>query len=232
MRSAKRSCNRHVSYSMEADMKFLRCISPAGRILLGSVLVLSLGYATEGKGVFSSQSRDAGRSSDDKNIRIARDGVLVVRPYIEIPKATEPCTPEECEWWNQVRVTGNEFNKKNDKKLKGKFLALLHEGQHKAYRIPLKDRPAQTLNFGKQTYSDSIHRAIRKGQLSGNVAFSVEFRDDGIVGDVRIVKGLVPDLDVSVLRAIRESVFLPAVENGVFVTSWRTSVAEFSNGHK
>jgi Gram-negative bacterial TonB protein C-terminal len=116
--------------------------------------------------------------------------------------------------------------------LKRKFLALLHEGQQKAYRIPLKDRPPQTLNFGKQTYSDSIHHAIRKGQLSGDVAFSVEFKDDGIVGDVRIVKGLVPDLDASVLRAIRESVFLPAVENGAFVTSWRTSVAEFSNEHK
>jgi hypothetical protein len=46
------------------------------------------------------------------------------------------------------------------KKLKSKFLAPLHEGQQKAYRIPLKDRPPQTLNFGKQTYSDSNPQTI------------------------------------------------------------------------
>jgi hypothetical protein len=46
------------------------------------------------------------------------------------------------------------------------------------------------------------------------------------VGDIRVIKGLRPELDESVILAMRQSVFLPAIKNGAFVT-YRDEKAEF-----
>ncbi len=82
-------------------MTFLKCINLLSAILFGSILLLSVGSAIEANDIHFSQKRDAGRSPQDKSIRTAREGELVVRPHREIPGATERCTPQECEWWNK-----------------------------------------------------------------------------------------------------------------------------------
>lgn len=146
-----------------------------------------------------------------------------IYPYSEIPEATEPCTQDECDWWKQIRKAGNELQKKSDKKVKAKFFLLLREGQQRGYRVPLKDRFPQSLAVGKLPSSD----AVQNGGVAGQVAMSVEFRADGSVGDIQMIRRLSPAIDENVIRMIRECVFLPAIKNRAFVTSWRPAGAEF-----
>lgn len=151
-------------------------------------------------------------SDQDKEITRQTGSGVGIYLYKEIPAATEPCTPEEAEWWKQLRQTGNDLQKKNDKKSKTKFLLLLQDGQQKAYRVPLKDRPLQILVPGELTYNRD------KYKVSGAVEFTVELRSDGSVGDVKIIKGLDIVIDEDVVSAWRKIIFLPAIKNSNFVT--------------
>lgn len=187
-------------------MKILRFVPSSNRFLLISLLVLSFGSKDTGAGHLSYQG--------EKIIRERN----TVRIYNEIPEATELGTPEEYEWWERLRKAGNDLQKKHDEKTKKRFYLLMYEGQQKAYRIPLKDRPPQTLASGK---------IDPKNIITGTVVLSVEFRADLSVGDIQVIKGLRSELDESVILATRQSVFLPAIKNGAFVTHWENAEFKF-----
>ena len=110
-----------------------------------------------------------------------------VRAVNDIPEATKACTPEESDWWKRIRKAGNDLQKKNDEKSKTRFYLLMYEGQQKAYQIPLEDRPPQILVFGRPPIYPE--RALRN-HITGTVVLSVDYRADGSVGDIQIVKGL------------------------------------------
>ena len=198
---------------------------PAHFLLL-LVLPLLLAAAPTVLGAFSYQSTPVGNDSRRSNAKTAskvQDGALKFTTYYDIPEASEPCAPDACHWWNEIRTTGNTLNRKDDKKLKAKFLLILHEGQEKAYRVPLKDRPPQALAaFGRPRYPQAV-----QGKVTGSAAVSIEYRADGSVGEVKIVKGLGFGIDESLITAARKMVFLPAVENGAFITRLGTATTEF-----
>jgi hypothetical protein len=195
-------------------MKTLWLVVSSSRVLWNSLLVLSFALTAPGAGQVSSQ--------DKKIVRETESGVEL-RTYQEIPEATGPCAPEACDWWNRLRQAGNDLQKKSDKKAKTNFFLLLYEGQQKAYRIPLTDKPPQMLVAGKPTYNMD-----RKNVITGTVVLSVEFRADASVGEVRLIKGLGTRIDEEVIRTARQSVFLPAIKNGAFVTHWENVETKFS----
>lgn len=167
------------------------------------------------------------QQSTRKTRSTAHDGAVAIREYHDIEEATQPCTPEESQWWNEIRTIGNALNEKDDKRLKARFLVLLHEGRQKSYRVPVKDRLPQVLgDFGRPAYT----REFYSGKVSGSAAVSIEYRADGSVGEVKIVKSLGLGIDEGLMRGFRKSVFLPAVENRAFVTSRYTITVEFHAG--
>ncbi|MBX7224016.1 MAG: energy transducer TonB [Blastocatellia bacterium] len=66
----------------------------------------------------------------------------------------------------------------------------------------------------------------RENKIQGTVVLSVEFRADGTVGDIRVIRGLGFGLDEKAVEAARLTRFRPAVQNGKPVP-WRGKV-EFS----
>ncbi|MBX7221371.1 MAG: energy transducer TonB [Blastocatellia bacterium] len=67
----------------------------------------------------------------------------------------------------------------------------------------------------KPKYSEEA----RQNKVQGKVVLSVEFRADGTIGEVRIVRGLGYGLDERAIEAARQIRFRPAVQNGVPVTT-------------
>jgi|CXWL01.1.fsa_nt_gi hypothetical protein len=145
-----------------------------------------------------------------------RGSVLEVGGFMEIPHATEPCNQSECEWFRQLREAGNRAQRNRNEKSTKKYMLLLVEGLQKSYRVPLADRPPQKLVDGPSPLPGNFWRAMR----DGTVELSVETRADGSVGDVIVVQGLNKDLDQLSVSEIRQSIFLPAVRDRVFVTDW------------
>src|SRR5262249_31806194 len=199
-------------------------------VLLVLALLRLVTAAPTAAGSFSSQSKPMGsgpQQSKTKTKTTAEGSALRIREYHDIPEATEPCTPEELQWWNDIRTTGNILNEKADKKLKARFLVLLHDGQQKSYRVPVKDRLPQVLgDFGMLAYPQEFY----SGKVSGSAAVSIEYRADGSVGEVKMVKRLGFGVDEGLMRGFRKSVFLPAIENGAFVTFRTTQAVEFHAG--
>ena len=163
-------------------------------------------------------------SAQDTKTRTTTAGSSVsVFTYKEIPAATGPCTSEECDWWNRLREAGNELLRKGDGKSRNVFASLFVEGIVKSYSVPLADRPSQVL----------IDRPVKIADLplkpSGTVRLSVEYRADGSVGDVKLLNGLVSEVDKRCIQAARNVIFLPAVKDHKFVTEWQTPEYKFSN---
>ena len=199
-------------------MKTLRFVACQDRFLLSALLVFCLfsGFASAG----------ASDQEVKKVLRKVDKGgpSITIWEYIDIPEATEPCTPEESDWWKRIRTAGNDLQKKNDEKLKTRFYLLLYEGQQKGYRIPLKDRSYQVLIVQPATYNVG-----RKHLVTGSVELSVEFRADAAVGDVQMVKGLGSEIDENVIQAWRRCVFLPAIKDRAFVTRQGEVKTKFSD---
>lgn len=151
---------------------------------------------------------------------IAGSGSAVsVFTYKEIPAATEPCTSEECDWWNRLREAGNKLLRKGDEESRNVFASLFVEGIVKSYRVPSVDRPSQVL----------FDRPVRMADLpskskprNGTVRLSVEFREDGSIGDVKLLDGLGSEVDKRCIREAQNVIFLPAVRDRKFVTEWKT----------
>lgn len=209
-------------------MKIPRSVVSSGGFLTNSLLVLVLVSAGASVGSASYQSNTTVRKTEPgvvgKTVRTTDSSVTVRRGFEDIPEATEPCTPEECEWWQRIRKASHNLIKESNEKTKTRFFLLMYEGQQKAYRIPLKDRPHQLLAFAREPTRPEI---AQKRHIGGTVELSVEYRADGAVGDVQIVKGLGFGIDENVIEATRQHVFLPAVRNRSFVAEWSNAKIEF-----
>lgn len=164
----------------------------------------------------------------EKTIKSQRGSTVMVSTYNEIPEATEQCSEEEKRWWDSLRKTGNELQKKMDAKSQTKFAVIFAEGLEKGYRIPLKDRPAQALLLARVVFPDVVLARARTMGLKGRIEFSIEYRADGSIGDVNVVKGLDKEMDRYAVHAARQNIFLPAVKDGVFVTEWQSGAVTFS----
>lgn len=91
----------------------------------------------------------------------------------------------------------------------------LAEGQAKSYRAPIEDRAKPlVLYVGAPRYTEQA----RKNKVQGKVNMEAEFRSDGKIGDVKVVSGLKDGLDEQAVKATRETLFLPGVKDGMFVT--------------
>lgn len=148
----------------------------------------------------------------------------VLKTFVEIPEATEECTPEECEWWERLRKAGNEVLQKGDKKSTRQFVLLLLEGMERSYRIPLEDRPPTTLHLPRP---EPLAPGVR--MRNGNIKLSVEFAAEGSIGGVRLVSGLRSDMDQRCIRSVQDAIFLPAVKDRRFVTEWREASCGFQS---
>jgi TonB family protein len=106
-----------------------------------------------------------------------------------------------------------------------KYRQALAEGQAKPYRAPIEDsaRPI-ILYMGVPRYTEQA----RKNKTNGTVNMQVEFRSDGVVGEVKVVSGLKDGLDEQAIKAIRQTIFLPSVKDGIFVTIIQMSQTEFN----
>lgn len=201
-------------------MKMQGFVITISRILC-SVLICFLAVALCGGNVFCQEKKVSKTTSVGNTVSVA------TKTYTEIPEATEPCTPAECEWWKQLRQAGNDLQKKEDEKSKRRFVLLFAEGLEKSYRIPLKDRPPQFLAGESVQIADLMKPMIINGtrvpkrKINGEVVLSVEYRSDGSVGEIKIVKGLDPEVDNRAVQAARQTIFLPAIKNGVFVTHYQ-----------
>jgi TonB family protein len=201
-------------------MKVLTSAVSLSRVVFNSLLVLSLIATT----VPSARSSALFQGKTVVNTKtVGRSSTVEVRTYNAIPEATEPCTAEECEWWKQLREASNNLQRKAGEKSKTRFALLLYEGQQKAYHVPLKDRPPQVLAQGRLPHSEMVWTK----KINGTVVLSIEYRAEGSVGDVRLIKGVGFGMDENVIQGMREALFLPAVRAGAFVTDWQNAEMRF-----
>jgi outer membrane biosynthesis protein TonB len=144
----------------------------------------------------------------------------------EIPEATLSCTPEEAQWWNELRAAGAAVRAaRGGKKERAKFMGLLQQGQERSYQPPIPNRGATILRQAGPLFRDEM----RKNRKSGAVALVIELQADGTVGEVKIVQGLGPGPDQKLSEALRQMIFLPAVKDRKFVTSRMPMEFSFNN---
>lgn len=168
--------------------------------------------------VFTSLSIASGQK--EQRVTIIDGQTAEVRMLTEIPEATEPCAPAECKWWNQIRKANSDLNlayKKRDEKSKRaaieRFFLLLNEGRDKSYKVPVKDRPPQTLLTARPAYP----YVAKKNKVKGTVKMSVEIGDHGLVTDLQVIEGPGWGLNESAIESTRQALFLPAIKDGGFV---------------
>ena len=145
--------------------------------------------------------------------------------YKEIPAATEPCTAEECDWWNRMREAGNKLLGKGDQKSKSAYASVFVEGITKSYKVPLADRPSQVLFRGQPVQPSEIPK-----RRNGIVRLSVEHRADGSIGEIKVISGVETQVDQRFIQAARSVIFLPAVKDRQFVSEWQTAEYKFGFG--
>jgi TonB family protein len=93
------------------------------------------------------------------------------------------------------------------------FVSVIREGSEKSYRVPVSDHRPIILHKTKPRYTDDA----RQRKVKGVVVTSVMFLADGVIGEVKIVRGLDAGLDEKSSEAARQILFLPAVKGAAFV---------------
>src|SRR5262245_55102482 len=104
----------------------------------------------------------------------------------------------------------------------GNYLGLLREGKEKGYRVPLLDNRVIILHRERARYTN----AAREAKAQGIIALSVEFRADGTIKVLKIVRGLGFGLNEQAVAAVQKIIFFPEVKDGTFVNM--SSNLEFS----
>jgi hypothetical protein len=220
MRASACSFNKQMLNKRKVYMKNSRFALLHNSLLLNLRLILALVFAS--MVVLGQEKTVTRRTETGNNVGIS------INKYDEIPEATEPCTPTECEWWKQLRQAGNDLQRKGDEKSKRKFVLLFVEGLEKSYRVPLKDSPPKVLVSRKVEILDVMK--VRK--INGEVELSVEYRADGSIGEIKVIKALNPTIDNRVIQAVRQYIFLPAIKDGAFVTEWHKGGLKISTQNK
>jgi len=95
----------------------------------------------------------------------------------------------------------------------GNYLGLLREGKEKGYRVPLPDNRVIALHHVPARYTN----AAREAKAKGEIVLSVEFRADGTIKVLKIVRGLGFGLDEQAVSAVQKIIFLPEIKDGTFV---------------
>src|SRR5215475_3581905 len=95
----------------------------------------------------------------------------------------------------------------------GNYLGLLREGKEKGYRVPLPDNRVIALHHVPARYTN----AAREAKEQGMIVLSVEFRADGTIRVLKIVRGLGFGLDEQAVAAVQKIIFLPQIKDGAFV---------------
>src|SRR5215475_1877045 len=95
----------------------------------------------------------------------------------------------------------------------GNYLGLLREGKEKGYRVPLPDNRLIVLHRDHARYTN----AARKAKAQGEIVLSIEFRADGTIKVLKIVRGLGFGLDEKAVAAAQKIIFLPEIKDGTFV---------------
>jgi len=104
----------------------------------------------------------------------------------------------------------------------GNYVDLLREGKEKGYRVPLLDGRVIILHRARARYTN----AAREAKEQGIIALSVEFRADGTIKVLKIVRGLGFGLNAQAVAAVQKIIFLPQIKDGAFVNM--SSNLEFS----
>jgi TonB family protein len=104
----------------------------------------------------------------------------------------------------------------------GNYLALLREGKEKGYRVPLPDNRPIALHHAPARFTN----AAREAKAQGVIVLSIEFRADGTIKILKIVRGLGFGLDEKAVAAAQKIIFLPEIKDGTFVNM--SSRLEFS----
>lgn len=167
---------------------------------------------------------DASAQTQTDEDRAAQQAIRALRSR-DIPEATLPCTSEEARWWNDLRAAGKAIKGFQETRTEtNKFVRLVKDGVEKSYQVPVADRAASVLWKAPPDYTE---RARHK-QINGSVALAVELRPDGSVGEVKVAQGLDPGLDQMAVSAARKLVFLPAIKDRKFVSSWMPMTMTFN----
>ena len=104
----------------------------------------------------------------------------------------------------------------------GNYLALLREGKDKGYRVPLPDNRPIVIHGAPARYTN----AAREAKAKGEIVLSIEYRADGTIKVLKIVRGLGFGLDEQAVAAAQKIIFLPEIKDGTFVNM--LSSLEFS----
>jgi len=95
----------------------------------------------------------------------------------------------------------------------GNYLGLLREGKEKGYRVPVPDNRVIVLHGAPARYTN----AARKAKEQGTIVLSIEFRADGTIRVLKIVRGLGFGLNEQAVAAVQKIIFLPEIKDGTFV---------------
>jgi TonB family protein len=147
-----------------------------------------------------------------------------------IPEATKPCTADEANWWQSLREASRDAitaiareDKAAIKRSTDRYIGLLREGKEKSYRVPLPDRRPQLLYSSRSEYS----KEARRKKLGGIIKVRLKVEADGTIGEAQVTRGLGYGLDEKAIESAERTLWLPAVKDGVFVTSWPVIEVEF-----
>ena len=157
-----------------------------------------------------------GSAQSLRTVKKTSGSAFEVHTIESIPKAPADCVSEECEWWNKLRDAGNKLLAKGGSKFQREFVILFTEGFNKHYRVPVNDRPYQAL-VGPAPKPPATGARPKNGK----VELSVEVMTDGSVGEIQVLKSLRPDLDEQCIQIMRQTIYLPAIRNHLFITDRR-----------
>jgi TonB family protein len=125
-----------------------------------------------------------------------------------VPQAYEPDDEDELLSENEREKMDAEITRTT-----GNYLDLLREGKEKGYRVPVPDNRVIVLHGAPARYTN----AARKAKEQGTIVLSIEFRADGTIRVLKIVRGLGFGLNEQAVAAVQKIIFLPEIKDGTFV---------------